>query len=201
MKLLETLDFDKGGGLIPAVVQDADSSELLMLAYMNREAVQATLKSRRVTFFSRSRQQLWIKGETSGNFLELVAIEADCDQDTLLVLARPAGPVCHRGTRTCFGDSKMPVPGFLGHLDHLVAERHRQRPAGSYTTELFESGIHRMAQKVGEEAVETALAATLADDSIVDESADLLYHLLVLLRARGFGLQELVARLAVRHAG
>ena len=200
MKLLETLDFDKGDGLIPAVVQDADSHELLMLAYMNREAVAATQNTGRVTFFSRSRQQLWIKGETSGNYLDLVGLEADCDQDTLWVLARPVGPVCHRGTRSCFGDSKQPAPGFLGRLDRLIAERYEHRPAGSYTTKLFESGIYRMAQKVGEEGVETALAATLDDDSIVDESADLMYHLLVLLRARGFGLQDLVARLADRHA-
>ena len=199
MKLLDVLDFDKGGGLVPAVVQDADSCEMLMLAYMNREAVAATTGTGKVTFFSRSRGQLWVKGETSGNFLELVSIVPDCDRDTLLVLARPAGPVCHQGTQTCFGDVARPPLAFLGRLGRLVEQRFEQRPAGSYTTGLFESGIHRMAQKVGEEGVETALAATLEDDSLIDESADLLFHLLVLLRARGLGLDEVVSRLAERH--
>jgi len=198
-KRLDTLDFDQGDGLIPAVVQDADTGEVLMLAYMNRLAVETTLASGKVTFFSRSRKQLWTKGESSGNFLELIGLEADCDQDTLLVHARPSGPVCHLGTRTCFGDQARPPLAFLGRLSRLIEQRSRARPAGSYTTELFESGIHRMAQKVGEEGVETVLAATLEDDSIIDESADLLFHLVVLLRARGFGLEDVASRLAERH--
>lgn len=199
MKCPNDLDFDKGDGLIPALVQDAETCEFLMLGYMNQAAVAATQSTGRVTFFSRSRQCLWTKGETSGNFLQVVELAADCDRDAVLVLARPVGPVCHLGTRTCFGDQSRPPLAFLGRLERLIAQRFEDRPAGSYTTRLFESGIHRMAQKVGEEGVETALAATLDDDSIVDESADLLYHLLVLLRARGNGLDDVIGRLAERH--
>ena len=190
------LDWSKGEGLLPAIVQHADTGVVLMLGFMNYEALSHTLESRRVTFFSRTKQRLWTKGETSGHWLDLVNISADCDADTLLVLARPAGPVCHTGAATCFPDSARP---FLATLDALVERRARERPEGSYTTKLFDAGVRRIAQKVGEEGVETALAAVVQDDdALLDESADLVYHLLVLLRARGLGLDRLLERLTKR---
>ncbi|EWS78234.1 phosphoribosyl-AMP cyclohydrolase [Xylella taiwanensis] len=194
---LPRLDWAKGDGLLPAIVQDADTLRVLMLGYMNMEALEVTQRSRRVTFYSRSKQRLWTKGERSGHVLDLVAIDADCDADTLLVQARPHGPTCHLGRTSCFPSA----PGqFLGTLDALVAERERDRPQGGYTTALFEKGIRRIAQKVGEEAVETALAAVAqADDALLDESADLLYHLIVLLRARGLSLADVVTVLEARH--
>lgn len=193
------LAWDKAGGLIPAVVQDARSLRVLMLGYMNREALEATLATRRVTFFSRSRQRLWTKGESSGHGLDLVSIEADCDADTLLVRATPRGPTCHLGRASCF--SAAPA-GFLPELDAVIAQRQRERPPGSYTTALFESGLRRIAQKVGEEGVETSLAAVVQDDAaLLAEAADLTYHLLVLLRARGLSLEALEACLRQRHAG
>ncbi|HHW4680454.1 MAG TPA: bifunctional phosphoribosyl-AMP cyclohydrolase/phosphoribosyl-ATP diphosphatase HisIE [Xylella taiwanensis] len=194
---LPNLDWAKGDGLLPAIVQDADTRRVLMLGYMNMEALEVTQRSRRVTFYSRSKQRLWTKGERSGHVLDLVAIDADCDADTLLVQARPHGPTCHLGRTSCFPSA----PGqFLGALDALVAERARDRPQGAYTTALFEKGIRRIAQKVGEEAVETALAAVAqADDALLDESADLLYHLIVLLRARGLSLADVVTVLEARH--
>jgi len=194
---IETLAWDKQGGLLPAVVQDADTLRVLMLGYMDRAALQATLDSGRVTFFSRSKQQLWIKGETSGHHLDLVAVEADCDHDTLLVQARPAGPTCHLGTQSCFANAPGNV---LAELDTLIASRERERPAGSYTTRLFDAGVRAIAQKVGEEGVETALAAVVQDDAaLLGEAADLLYHLNVLLRARGLSLQQVSAVLAARQ--
>lgn len=194
---IDALAWDKQDGLIPAVVQDARSLRVLMLGYMNRDAVQATLDAGKVVFFSRSKARLWTKGETSGHTLELVAIEADCDHDTLLVQAIPHGPTCHLGTPSCFAGAPG---GFLGELDALIAERQRERPEGSYTTRLFESGVRRIAQKVGEEGVETALAAVDQDeDALPGEAADLLYHLLVLLRARGSSLAEVLERLERRH--
>jgi phosphoribosyl-ATP pyrophosphohydrolase/phosphoribosyl-AMP cyclohydrolase len=196
------IDWAKGGGLVPAIVQHADTGALLMLGYMNADALQATLSLQRVTFWSRSKGRLWTKGETSGNTVAPVAIHADCDGDTLLVLARPAGPVCHRGTPTCFPDAPPPPLAFLAQLDALVATRARERPAGSYTTKLFDAGLRRIAQKVGEEGVETALAGVGTDDAaVLDEAADLLYHLIVLLRARGLDLAQVAGRLAARHAG
>ena len=196
------IDWAKGGGLVPAVVQDARSGALLMLGYMNAEALERTRQSGRVTFWSRSKGRLWTKGETSGHFLQPVAIHADCDGDTLLVAALPAGPVCHRGTDTCFPDAAAPPLAFLAQLDELVGTRARERPAGSYTTKLFEAGLRRIAQKVGEEGVETALAGVGPDDAaVLDEAADLLYHLIVLLRARGLDLAQVSGRLAARHAG
>lgn len=198
----DTLDWDKMDGLIPAVVQDAFDGRVLMLGYMNRNALQRSLDGERVTFWSRSREALWTKGETSGNTLELVSIHPDCDGDCLLVMARPEGPTCHRGTDTCF-DSKEPVGpqlAFLTRLEAIIAQRDEERPEGSYTTRLFESGVKRMAQKVGEEGVETALAAVDgSNDELLDESADLLYHLLVLLRARGLAVSELVVHMKARH--
>lgn len=194
---IDALAWDKQGGLLPAIVQDATSLRVLMLGYMNREALAATLDSGRVTFFSRSRNALWVKGETSGHVLELESIDADCDADTLLVVARAHGPTCHLQRSSCF--PAAPGDG-LAELDALIATRERERPQGSYTTRLFESGIRRMAQKVGEEGVETALAAVAQDDdALLGEAADLLYHLLVLLRARGLSLADARRMLAARR--
>lgn len=194
----DALAWDKGDGLLPAIVQDAASHRVLMLGYMDRDALAATLDSGRVTFYSRSRRRLWTKGEESGNVLWLVSIEADCDADTLLVRAVPAGPTCHLGRASCFAGA---AGSLLGELDRTVAQRERERPAGSYTTRLFDAGTRRIAQKVGEEGVEVALAGVAEDDAaLLGEAADLAYHLLVLLRARGQGLAELEAVLATRHA-
>ena len=185
---IEALAWDKQGGLLPAIVQDADNLRVLMLGYMDREALQATLASRKVTFFSRSKQRLWMKGETSGDVLDLVHIETDCDADTLLVQARPHGPTCHLQRASCFPNAPADT---LAALDGLVATRERDRPAGSYTTRLFEGGVRRIAQKVGEEGVETALAGVVQDDdALLGEAADLLFHLIVLLRARGLSLAD-----------
>lgn len=202
--LLDRLDWAKGDGLLPAIVQDADSLRVLMLGYMDATALATTRDSGRVTFYSRSKQRLWTKGESSGHFLDLVAIDVDCDNDTLLVLARPQGPTCHTGRASCFASQSSvqgpPRLAFLGVLDALVAERERERPADSYTTRLFEKGTRRIAQKVGEEGVETALAGVAqGDDDLLGESADLLYHLIVLLRARGLSLADAVAVLESRH--
>ena len=194
---IEALAWDKQGGLLPAVVQDAANGRVLMLGYMDREALARTLELGRVTFFSRSRQSLWTKGETSGHGLELVSIEADCDGDTLLVQAHPQGPTCHLQRASCFPAAPA---NFLGELDALVATRERERPAGSYSTKLFEAGTRRIAQKVGEEGVETALAGVAQDDqALVGEAADLVYHLMVLLRARGLGWTAVAAALEQRH--
>ena len=196
-ELLETLAWGKQGDLLPAIVQDADNLRVLMLGYMDRTALRATLESGHVTFFSRSRQRLWVKGESSGNQLALVAIEADCDSDTLLVRARPAGPTCHLGTKSCFPLAPGDV---LAELDRLVADRERERPAESYTTRLFDAGTRAIAQKVGEEAVETALAAVAQDDAaLLGEAADLLFHLVVLLRSRGLSLKQVEAVLEARQ--
>jgi phosphoribosyl-ATP pyrophosphohydrolase/phosphoribosyl-AMP cyclohydrolase len=193
-----TLDWTKGDGLLPVIVQDAGNLRVLMLGYMNREALDATLASRRVTFFSRSKQRLWTKGESSGHVLELVSVEADCDDDTLLVLAHPQGPTCHLQRPSCFPSAPS---AFLSDLEALVAQRDRERPVDSYTTRLFDAGVRRIAQKVGEEGVETALAAVAQDETaLLGESADLLYHLTVLLRARGLSLAEAVDVLRQRHA-
>ncbi len=190
---------DWSKGLIPAIVQDVDSGLVLMLGYMDAQALAATCELGHVTFYSRSKQRLWTKGETSGHFLKLQSIAVDCDGDTLLLLARPAGPACHNGTATCFGDFPGPDVAFLGQLDRLVEQRHRERPAGSYTTKLFDAGTRRIAQKVGEEGVETALAAVAQEaDDLLGESADLLFHLLVLLRDRGLGLADVAKVLRAR---
>ena len=193
----DVLAWDKQAGLLPAIVQDAGTGHVLMLGYMDRAALAATRATGLVTFFSRRTGQAWTKGATSGNTLALVAIEADCDGDALLVQARPAGPTCHLERRSCFASA----PGqFLGELDRLLAERERLRPAGSYTTSLFDAGLPRMAQKVGEEGVETALAAVTGDDAaLLGEAADLLFHLGVLLRARGLSLGAAVDCLAQRR--
>ncbi|RYZ75017.1 MAG: bifunctional phosphoribosyl-AMP cyclohydrolase/phosphoribosyl-ATP diphosphatase HisIE [Lysobacteraceae bacterium] len=196
---LGSLDWNKGNGLLPAIVQDAGNLRVLMLGYMDAEALAATRASGLVTFYSRSRQRLWQKGESSGHVLQLVSVQADCDNDTLLVLARPQGPTCHLQRDSCFAGA----PGnFLSDLDALVARRASERPAGSYTTGLFEDGIRRIAQKVGEEGVETALAAVVQDDAaLLGESSDLVFHLLVLLRARGLSLGDMTEVLRKRHSG
>jgi phosphoribosyl-ATP pyrophosphohydrolase/phosphoribosyl-AMP cyclohydrolase len=196
------LDWAKGAGLLPAIVQHWLSGEVLMLGYMNAEALAQTQVSGQVTFYSRSKQRLWTKGESSGHVLALKSIRIDCDADTLLVQAEPHGPTCHRGTSSCFGDRAEAGPplGFLAELDALVANRYAERPVGSYTSSLFEGGIRRMAQKVGEEGVETALAAVVQDDaSLLGEAADLIFHLTVMLRARGLSLADVAALLSARH--
>jgi len=199
---IDLLEWQKMDGLIPAVVQDAFDGRVLMQAYMNRNALALSLESGKVTFWSRSRQELWTKGETSGNTLELVEIHGDCDGDCLLVMAAPAGPTCHRNTDTCFDNERGVAPGlsFLAGLERLIAQRELDRPEGSYTTRLFDEGIKRIAQKVGEEGVETALAAVAGDrEELINESADLLYHLLVLLRAGETDLIEITQALRSRH--
>ncbi|MBS1913758.1 MAG: bifunctional phosphoribosyl-AMP cyclohydrolase/phosphoribosyl-ATP diphosphatase HisIE [Bacteroidetes bacterium] len=196
----ELLDFDKMGGLLPAVVQDAVTHQVLMLGFMNREALEATIAGGRVTFWSRSKERLWTKGETSGNYLVVESIAADCDNDTLLIRARPAGAVCHNGSWTCFGEERREHPGdVLDELTRTITARHAAMPEGSYTTSLFTAGTSRIAQKVGEEAVETVIAAMKGDSpELRNESADLLYHLLVLFEQCGISLSDVCAVLAGR---
>jgi phosphoribosyl-ATP pyrophosphohydrolase/phosphoribosyl-AMP cyclohydrolase len=200
---IDSVDFAKGAGLVPAIVQDADSGAVLMMAYMNREALEQTLARRRAVFYSRSKQRLWEKGETTGHTLEVVDVALDCDADTLLVSARPRGPACHNGTLTCFGDesrSSAASIAFLAKLEGVVAQRASEKPEDSYTARLLGKGINKVAQKVGEEGVETALAgANDSDQKVIEESADLLFHLLVLLRARGVALGKVVEELERRH--
>jgi phosphoribosyl-ATP pyrophosphohydrolase/phosphoribosyl-AMP cyclohydrolase len=197
------VDFAKGDGLVPAIVQDADTGAVLMMAYMNREALDATLARKRAVFYSRSKQRLWEKGETTGHTLDVVELALDCDADTLLVTARPRGPACHNGTLTCFGDESRSAAtsiAFLARLESVVAQRASEKPDGSYTARLLAKGLNKVAQKVGEEGVETALAGVNEpDDKLIGESADLLFHLLVLLRARNVPLAAVVAELEQRH--
>lgn len=193
---IDALDWSKGDGLLPVVVQDAATLRVLMLGYMDRAAYAATLQQGLVTFFSRSKRRLWTKGEQSGHVLEVVSLQADCDADTLLVLASPRGPTCHLQRASCFPGAPA---GVLAELDALIETRERERPEGSYTTRLFEGGIRRIAQKVGEEGVETALAGVVQGDAeLLGEGADLLYHLIVLLRARGLSLADVEAVLRAR---
>ena len=192
------IDFKKGEGLVPAVIQDSCTMQVLMVGYMNEEAYSKTVSEGRVTFFSRSRQSLWTKGETSGNFLTVKVILPDCDSDALLIRVEPAGPVCHTGTNSCFGDRE--TKGFLYRLEKIIGERISENAADSYTNKLFHKGINKIAQKVGEEAVELVIEAK--DDNIDlfrNEAADLLYHLLVLLRARSTTLSEIEEVLSQRH--
>lgn len=199
---IDQLDWTKGNGLIPAIVQDAADGRVLMLGYMNAEALEQTLATKRVTFYSRSKQRLWTKGETSGNVLEMVELAADCDRDTLLVQAHPAGPACHTGSETCFGNTTWPAAGFLARLDRVVASRQGADPETSYTARLLAEGTARCAQKVGEEGVETALAAVAGEPASLDEeAADLLYHLLVCLRSAGSDLDRVLEVLIRRHTG
>ena len=197
------VDFAKGDGLVPAIVQDASTGAVLMLGYMNQEALEQTLARKRAVFWSRSKQRLWEKGETTGYTLDLVDVALDCDADTLLVTARPRGPACHNGTLTCFGDEPRAAAtslAFLATLETVIAQRATEKPEASYTARLLEKGIAKVAQKVGEEGVETALAGVSdTNDKVIEESADLLFHLLVLLRARGVPLSDVVKKLESRH--
>jgi phosphoribosyl-ATP pyrophosphohydrolase/phosphoribosyl-AMP cyclohydrolase len=201
---VQSLDFAKGDGLLPAVVQDAASGAVLMVGYMNRDALRETFERRRVVFFSRSKNRLWEKGETSGHTLDLVDVRTDCDRDSLLVTAHPRGPVCHVGTVTCFGDEKSTHAerlAFLGALEGVIENRIADRPEGSYTARLYAQGAKRIAQKVGEEGLEVALAAVAeSDDKVIAESADLLFHLLVLLKSRGVSLERVAGELEARHS-
>ena len=199
----DSIDFTKGDGLVPAIVQDADTGAVLMLGYMNREALEQTLARKRAVFFSRSKQRLWEKGETTGHTLDVVDVALDCDNDTLLVTAHPRGPACHNGTVTCFGDATRSAAGdiaFLSKLESVIAQRASDKPENSYTARLLAKGLGKVAQKVGEEGVETALAgAGESEQKVIEESADLLFHLLVLLRARGLTLAQVVRQLESRH--
>ena len=196
------IDFSKGDGLVPAIVQHADTMQVLMLGYMNAEALTATLKGGLVTFFSRSKNRLWRKGETSGDTLELSHILTDCDEDALLVFARPNGPTCHTKTTSCFGMETAPGIGFMGYLAEVVKERAKAPPADSYTARLMQKGVAKIAQKVGEEGLETALAGRAGDlDELHNEAADLLYHLSVLLMARETTLEAVLDVLRERHTG
>jgi phosphoribosyl-ATP pyrophosphohydrolase/phosphoribosyl-AMP cyclohydrolase len=195
-----SLDFDKMGGLIPAVIQDTLTRKVLMVGFMNQDAYQKTCETRQVTFFSRTKNRLWTKGEESGNFLDVDEILADCDSDTLLIMARPRGPVCHTGSDTCFGEVNNQGIAFLDYLQKFIQRRKEEMPEGSYTTHLFSKGINRMAQKVGEEAVETVIEAKdNNNDLFIGEAADLVYHLIVLLTAKGFSLDDVAAKLESRH--
>ena len=194
------IDFEKGGGLVPAIVQDADTLQVLMLGYMNAASVTKTTETGLVTFYSRSRETLWTKGETSGNTLALVSMAVDCDNDTILVKAKPIGPTCHTGTVSCFGDGGADGVGFLSYLETLIETRKTADPESSYTAQLLQGPLHRAAQKVGEEGIETALAAVEeSDDKLVSEAADLFYHTLVLLAAKDLKLDAVIAELKLRH--
>ena len=196
------IDFSKDKeGLVPAIIQDADTKNVLMLGYMNEEAYQKTLDTKKVTFFSRSKQRLWTKGEESGNFLNMVDLKVDCDNDTLLVFVDPVGPTCHTGTDTCWGDKNEEIPGFLGELEKIITDR-KTNPENekSYVASLFRSGINKIAQKVGEEAVEVVIEAKDEnDDLFLNESADLLFHYLILLQAKGYSLEDVIKVLKGRH--
>ena len=194
------LDFEKMGGLIPAIVQDNDTNKVLMLGFMNEEAYEKTMQTGKVTFFSRTRNCLWTKGETSGNVLKVISVLVDCDNDTLLVKAHPTGPVCHTGADTCFGEKNEEAIMFLKYLQNFIERRRQEMPEGSYTTSLFMKGINRMAQKVGEEAVETVIEATNGtDDRLIYEASDLIYHLIVLLTSKGMRIEDLAKEVKKRH--
>ena len=194
------IDFNKNtDGLIPAIIQDATTQKVLMLGYMNAEALASTQTSGKVTFFSRTKNRLWTKGEESGNFLELVSLKEDCDQDTLLIQVNPQGPSCHKGTDTCWEESNTSSFGFLSMLGNTIKERKENNEDDSYVASLFRLGINKIAQKVGEEAVETIIEAKDSDDELfLSESADLLFHYLILLEAKGFSLKDIEQRLASR---
>ena len=196
-----TIDFDKMGGLVPAIIQDAKTKNVLMLGFMNEEAYKKTIETKKVPFWSRSRQCLWTKGETSGNFLNLVSIQNDCDKDTLLVKVHPDGPTCHKGTDTCWGEDNDRNPIlFLSDLQDFIEKRHEEMPENSYTTSLFKKGINKMAQKVGEEAVETVIEATNGtNEQLVYEASDLFYHLIVLLTSKGLRIEDIARQLQMRH--
>ena len=195
------LDFEKMNVLIPAIIQDDYTQKVLMLGFMNEEAYKKTVETGKVTFFSRTKNRLWTKGEESGNFLQVISIKADCDNDTLLIKAVPAGPVCHTGTDTCWGEENKQDIMFLKELQDFIDKRHEEMPEGSYTTSLFQSGVNKMAQKVGEEAVETVIeACNGTDERLIYESSDLLYHLIVLLTSKGYRIEDLARELKERHS-
>ena len=196
------IDFEKMNGLVPAIIQDNTTRNVLMLGYMNREAYEKTLATGKVTFWSRSRNCLWTKGETSGNFLNLVDIKVDCDNDTLLVRVNPSGPACHLGTDTCWGETNDANPMlFLTELQDFINKRHEEMPEGSYTTSLFKDGLNRMAQKVGEEALEAVIEATNGtNDRLIYEASDMFYHLIVLLTSKGLRIEDIAKELKERHA-
>ena len=196
------IDFEKMSGLVPAVIQDAETKNILMLGFMNKEAYQKTVETGHVTFWSRTRQTLWTKGETSGHFLNLVDMKVDCDNDTLLVKVNPIGPTCHTGTDTCWGESNDMNPLlFLTELQDFINKRKEEMPEGSYTTKLFKDGVNKIAQKVGEEALETVIEATNGNsEHLIYEASDLLYHLLVLLTDKGLRIEDVAAELQKRHA-
>ena len=195
------VNFQKCGGLVPAIIQDAKTKTVLMLGYMNEEALRKTEETGLVTFYSRSRQCLWTKGETSGNHLRVVSIKSDCDNDTLLIQANPDGPTCHTGTDTCWGEETPPNPLlFLSELNDFIEQRYKEMPEGSYTTSLFKDGLNRMAQKVGEEALELVIEATNGtNERLIYEGSDMLYHLIVLLTSKGMRIEDMAAELMERH--
>jgi phosphoribosyl-ATP pyrophosphohydrolase/phosphoribosyl-AMP cyclohydrolase len=195
------IDFQKCGGLVPAIIQDAKTKAVLMLGYMNEESLRKTQETGLVTFYSRSRQCLWTKGETSGNYLHVVSIKSDCDNDTLLIQANPDGPTCHTGTDTCWGEENRPNPLlFLSELSDFIEKRYKEMPEGSYTTSLFKDGLNRMAQKVGEEALELVIEATNGtNERLIYEGSDMLYHLIVLLTSKGLRIEDMAAELMERH--
>lgn len=195
------LDFEKMNGLIPAIIQDNYTQKVLMLGFMNKEAYEKTMETGKVTFFSRTKNRFWTKGEESGNFLHVVSVKADCDNDTLLIMVHPEGPVCHKGTDTCWGDKNEQDIMFLKELQDFIDRRRQEMPEKSYTTSLFNSGVNKMAQKVGEEAVETILeACNGTDERLIYEGADLLYHLIVLLTYKGYRIEDLARELKERHS-
>ena len=196
------IDFEKTDGLVPAIIQDNTTRNVLMLGYMNREAYEKTMATGKVTFWSRSRNCLWTKGETSGNFLNLVDIKVDCDNDTLLVRVNPTGPACHLGTDTCWGETNDANPLlFLTELQDFINKRHEEMPEGSYTTSLFKDGLNRMAQKVGEEALEAVIEATNGtNDRLIYEASDMFYHLIGLLTSKGLRIEDIAKELKERHA-
>lgn len=195
------LDFEKMNGLVPAIIQDNYTQKVLMLGFMSKEAYDKTVETGKVTFFSRTKNRLWTKGEESGNFLHVVSIQADCDKDTLLIKVHPEGPVCHTGTDTCWGEKNEQDIMFLKELQDFIDKRHAEMPEKSYTTSLFKSGVNKMAQKVGEEAVETIIeACNGTDERLIYEGADLLYHLIVLLTSKGYRIEDLARELKERHS-
>lgn len=195
-----TLDFDKMDGLVPAIIQDSRTLKVLMLGFMNKEAYDKTVETGKVTFWSRTKQRLWTKGETSGNTLTVVDIKADCDYDTLLIKAIPAGPVCHTGSDTCWDEKNQNPIMFLSELQRFIEKRHEEMPEGSYTTSLFKSGCGRMAQKVGEEAIESVIEAMANNNErLIYEASDMIYHLIVLLTSKGLKIEDLAQELQKRH--
>ena len=194
------ITFDKNTGLVPAIIQDNQTKTVLMLGYMNQEAYEKTLETKKVTFFSRSKQRLWTKGEESGNFLNLIDIKNDCDQDTLLISVRPQGPTCHKGTDSCWAEPNESQFGFLSTLEDVIQSRRNNPSEASYVASLFDKGINKIAQKVGEEAVEVVIEAKDNDEKLfLDESADLLFHYLILLQAKGYTLKDVERVLKGRH--